>query len=145
MSEGRSESSHALLGRPFRLDRRGIVSFLRGVAADRRGMQELRRLLAEEMRRSSIHHLRDDVVIEQLADRYVRGSLHLVLVHPREVDLEGYEEKGAATTPLPDQKNKAGDLRPAPEIPPEYPVLARVEANQVIDSTLKLIAELNPK
>ncbi|HVK64751.1 MAG TPA: hypothetical protein VM694_09760 [Polyangium sp.] len=142
MSAETTGFGNILLGRPRRLDRHGILAFLRNVALDRRGMLELRRMLAEELHRSSIQHLRDDVVIEQLADRYLRGSLSLVLVHPRDVALEGFMVEGADTTPLTGPKNEAGDLRPAPEVPPEYPVLARVESDQVIDSTLKLIAKL---
>ncbi|MDI1450428.1 hypothetical protein [Polyangium sp. 6x1] len=142
MSAETTGFGNLLLGRPRRLDRHGILAFLRNVALDRRGMLELRRLLAEELHRSSIHNLRDEVVIEQLADRYVRGSLSLVLVRPREVELEGFFIEGADTTPLTGPKNEAGDLRPAPEVPPEYPVLARVESDQIIDSTLKLVARL---
>ncbi|MRG95825.1 hypothetical protein [Polyangium spumosum] len=131
-------------GRPKRLDRHGILSFLRGIALDRRGMLELRRMLAEELHRSSIHNLRDDVVIEQLAERYLRGSLTLVHVRPPDVglELEGFLVEGADVTPLVGPKNEAGDLRPAPEVPPEYPVLARVESDQIVDSTLKLCAKL---
>ncbi|MDI1483690.1 hypothetical protein [Polyangium sp. y55x31] len=131
-------------GRQKRLDRHGILAFLRSVAVDRRGMLELRRILAEELHRTAIHNLRDELVIEQLADRYLRGSLTLVHVRPLDIgiELEGFMVEGADATPLTGPKNEAGDLRPAPEVPPEYPVLARVESDQVIDSTLKLVAKL---
>ena len=142
MSTETTGFGHILLGRPRRLDRHGIVAFLRSVALDRRGMLELRRMLAEELHRSSIHNLRDDVVIEQLADRYLRGSLSLVLVRPRDVELEGFFVEGAEATPLTGPTNEAGDLRPAPEVPPEYPILARAESDQIVDSTLKLVAKL---
>ncbi|MDC3956757.1 hypothetical protein KEG38_23050 [Polyangium jinanense] len=131
-------------GRPKRLDRHGILAFLRSVATDRGGMLELRRILADELHRTSIHNMRDELVIEQLADRYLRGSLTLVHVRPLDIgiELEGFLVEGADATPLTGPKNEAGDLRPAPEVPPEYPVLARVESDQIIDSTLKLVAKL---
>ncbi len=142
MSAETTGFGHVMLGRPRRLDRHGILAFLRNVALDRRGMLELRRLLADELHRSSIHHLRDDVVLEQLAERYVRGSLSLVLVRPRDVELEGFFVEAEVDATLVGPTNEAGDLRPAPEVPPEYPVLARVESDQVLDATSKLLAKL---
>lgn len=142
MSEEASLSAPVLLGRRRRLDKRGILAFLRGVSVDRRGMLELRRLLAVELGRSSIHNLRDDVVLEMLAERYVRGALDLVLVHEAEPEFPGFPVQDGAAAAAPATENKAGDLKPAPIVPQEYPVLARVESDGVIDATLKLVAEL---
>ncbi len=104
-------------------------------------MLELRRLLAEELSRSAIFRMRDEVVLEQLAERYVRGSLSLVFVRPADVELEGFTVEGDGAIVIKEQKNEAGDLKPAPEIPPEYPKLARAESDQIVDSTLKLVAK----
>ncbi|HRI70424.1 MAG TPA: hypothetical protein PK156_39605 [Polyangium sp.] len=142
MSAETTGFGHVLLGRPRRLDRQGILAFLRSIAVDRGTMLELRRLLAEEMSRSAIFRMRDETVIEQLADRYVRGSFSLVFVRPFDISLEGFTVEGDGAIVLTDQKNEAGELKPAPEIPPEYPVLARQESDQIIDSTLGLVAKL---
>lgn len=142
MSAETTGFGHVLLGRPRRLDRHGILAFLRSIAEDRGTMLELRRLLAEELSRSAIFRMRDEVVLEQLADRYVRGSLSLTFVRARDVELEGFTVEGDAAIVVKDQENKAGDLKPAPEIPPEYPKLARQESDQIVDSTLGLVAKL---
>lgn len=142
MSAETTGFGHVLLGRPRRLDRHGILAFLRSIAEDRGTMLELRRLLAEELSRSAIFRMRDDVVLEQLADRYVHGSLSLVFLRPRDVDLEGFTVEGEAATVIKEQENKAGELKPAPEIPPEYPKLARAEADQIVASTAGLVAKL---
>jgi len=142
MSAETTGFGHVLLGRPQRMNRHGILTFLRTLAEDRGTMLELRRLLAEELSRSAIFRMRDEVVLEQLADRYVRGSLSLVFVRPRDTELEGFMVTAEAPTVIKDQKNKAGDLKPAPEIPPEYPVLARKESDQIVASTLNLVAKL---
>lgn len=143
MSAETTGIGHVLLGRPRRLDRQGILLFLRSIAEDRGTMLELRRLLAEELSRSAIFRMRDEVVLEQLADLYVRGTLSLTFVRPRDIELEGFTVEGDATSVLKDQENKAEDLKPAPEIPPEYPALARQESDQVIDSTSKLNIRLD--
>lgn len=142
MSAETTGFGHVLLGRPRRLDRHGILAFLRSIAEDRGTMLELRRLLAEELSRSAIFRMRDDVVLEQLAERYVRGSLSLVFVRPHDVELEGFTVEGDGAIVIKEQENEAGDLKPAPEIPPEYPKLARAESDQVIDSTLNLVGKL---
>ena len=133
---------HLLLGRKRRLDKLGILAFLRGIARDRSGMLELRRLCAEELRRSSIHNLRDDVVLELLAERYVHGALDLVEVHHPQSELPAFPEAASPPVAVKGGENKAGDIKPSPIVPQEYPVLARSEADQVIDSTLGLAAKL---
>lgn len=143
MSAETTGFGHVLLGRPQRLDRRGILTFLRSIAEDRSTMLELRRLLAEELSRSAIFRLRDDAVLEQLADRYLHGSLSLSIVRPFDVKLEGFTVEGEATSVLKDQENKADESKPTPEIPPEYPALARSESDQIISSTSKLNAKLD--
>jgi len=143
MSADSTGLGHVLLGRPQRLDRLGILTFLRSIAEDRSTMLELRRLLAESLSRSAIFRLRDDAVLEQLAEQYLRGSLSLTIVRPLDVELEGFTVEGAPATAVTDQKNKPEETKPTPEIPPEYPALARVESDKVIDSTSKLNARLD--
>jgi hypothetical protein len=99
-------------------------------------------LLAAELGRSSIHNMRDDVVLEMLAERYVRGALDLVHVHEVEPQIPGFPLQDGAAAAAPTQENKAGDLKPSPIVPQEYPVLARVESDGVVAATLKLCAEI---
>lgn len=143
MSAESTGLGHVLLGRPQRLDRRGILTFLRSLAEDRTTMLELRRLLAESLSRSAIFRLRDEAVLEQLAEQYLRGNLSLTIVRPLDVELEGFTVEGAPATAVTDQKNKPEETKPTPEIPPEYPALARVESDKVIDATSKLNARLD--
>jgi hypothetical protein len=106
-------------------------------------MLELRRFLAEDLSRTAIHRMRDETVIELLAEQYLRGSLSIVDVRPPELNLEGFTVEGGQTSPVLGPTNKAGDLKPAPEVPPAYPILARAESDSVVDATLKLVAKLS--
>lgn len=135
-------ANHVLLGRPLRFDRQGILTLLRSVSVDRHAMLEMRRFLAEELSRSAIHRMRDETVIELLAEHYLRGTFRFVEVRPHEPHLEGFTVEGADTSPVLGPENKAGDLKPSPIVPGEYPRLARVESDSVIDATLKLVAKL---
>lgn len=131
-----------LIGRKRRLDRLGILTFLRNIARDRAGMHELRRLCADELRRSSIHNLRDEVVIDLLADRYVRGLLDLVEVAVPQAEPPGFDVEGSGDSPMQGPQNKPIESKPSPIVPIEYPILAGVESEQITASTTKLVAKL---
>jgi len=102
------------LGRPMRLDRSRALDMLRRVAAERGGMRELRMLFSEETRVSALSHVRNEVVLEQLAARIASGALTVAWVrepeHKRPVLVVG-EESGASQSvlaPMPDPvKEKA--------------------------------------
>ena len=144
MSAETTGFNHVLLGRPRRLDRHGILAFLRSVALDRRGMLELRRIARRGAASHVDPHIRDELVIEQLAERYLRGSLSLVHVRPRDVgiELEGFLIEGAEATPLTGPTNEAGDLRPAPEVPPSIPCSRASSPIRSSTPRSKLVAKL---
>lgn len=85
MSSRQIGDEHVYLGRRVRLDRRAALELLRDVAADRHGMRELRRLYAEELGRSALHTVRDEVVLAQLAERIAAGALSVALLRRPEV------------------------------------------------------------
>jgi len=106
------------------------------------GMPYLRRVLATEIGPDAVDSMSNVEVVDAITLHVRAGKLAFVFPRPRDTRAEAFLVEGDGTAPLTGPKNKAGDLLPAPEIPPEYPVLARVESDQVIDSTLKLIAGL---
>jgi hypothetical protein len=77
-------AGEVFLGHPLHLDRNAALALLREIGRDRSTMAELRRLFAEETRRSSIHLLRDEAVLSLLADRIAAGALLVARVPHRE-------------------------------------------------------------
>lgn len=75
MSSGESVSEMVTVGRTLALDRNAALSLLRRLSTDRAVMLDLRRLYADEVGRSALHGLKDETILEQLAERIARGDL----------------------------------------------------------------------
>lgn len=93
MSARQPGDERMFVGRRLRIDRRAALELLRRIGADRHGMRELRRLYAEEVRRSSLHTLADEVVLAQLAERIAAGTLSMALVRRPEAPAPPYEDE----------------------------------------------------
>lgn len=129
-------------GRARLQPRDAIARLLEEIATTPSGLRYLRNTLVDSSLVPLSEELSDDEVLRQLAARIIEGSLSFVFLRPYDAPTPGFTVEGDAAIVATDQKNKAGDLKPAPEIPPEYPVLARAESDQVIDSTSKLVAKI---
>ncbi len=81
-------------------------------------------------------------LVQQVIARVIDGTLAFVFTRPYDAPAPGFVVEGDGAIVVAEKKNEAGDLKPAPEVPPEYPVLARVESDQVVDSTSKLTGKL---
>ncbi len=106
------------------------------------GMRYLRGVLGDDVPKATLDGLDDNDVLRLLLARVASGRVSFVFLRPKDTRAEGFFVEGDAAGAMVGPENKAGDLRPAPEVPPEYPVLARVESDEVLDSTSKLLAEL---
>jgi hypothetical protein len=75
MASDESAIEMVTVGRTLPLDRNSALSLLRRLSTDRAVMLDLRRLYADEVGRSALHGLKDETVLEQLAERIARGDL----------------------------------------------------------------------
>jgi hypothetical protein len=75
MASDESAIEMVTVGRTLALDRNSALSLLRRLSTDRAVMLDLRRLYADEVGRSALHGLKDETVLEQLAERIARGDL----------------------------------------------------------------------
>ncbi|MDI1436370.1 hypothetical protein [Polyangium sorediatum] len=130
------------LGRPRLPSRDEAAETLAQIAEKPGGARYLRGVLADDVPKTLVEAMPDDEVLVSLTERITTGRITFVLLRPRDIRAPGFFVEGDATGAVMGPENKAGDLRPAPEVPPEYPVLARVESDQVIESTAKLVADL---
>ena len=130
------------LGRPRLPSRDEVSTLLVQLAEKPGGMRYLRGVLADDVPREALDGLPDIEVLRRLVARITTGHVSFVFLRPRDHEAPGFFVEGDATAAVTGPENKAGDLRPAPEVPPEYPVLARVESDEVIDSTSKLVAAI---
>ena len=129
-------------GRPRLPSRDEVAELLTQMAEKPGGMRYLRGILADDVPRLKLDALPDVEILRNLVERITSGRVSFVFLRPRDVPAPGFFVEGGAAGAVMGPENKAGDLRPAPEVPPEYPVLARVESDEVIDSTSKLVAAL---
>ncbi|MDI1450429.1 hypothetical protein [Polyangium sp. 6x1] len=129
-------------GRPRLPSRADVDEALAQMAEKPGGARYLRGVLGDDVPKALLDTLPDEEILRQLAERITTGRVSFVFLRPRDTRAPGFFVEGDATGAVMGPKNEAGDLRPAPEVPPEYPVLARVESDQVIASTAKLVADL---
>jgi hypothetical protein len=136
--------------------RRGLVEFGRArlqprdaiartvnqIALTPGGLRYLRGALADASPAPLPINLTSADLLQQVIARVVDGSLSFVFLRPDDAPAPGFVVQGDGAIVVAEKKNEAGDLKPAPEVPPEYPVLARVESDQVIDSTSKLVGKI---
>lgn len=122
-------------------DARAALDFLRRLSGEPGHMNMLRRVFAETMSTASLNHKSDHEILEQLAWFIAARRLQVMEVTPLYPVMRGGGEpaqvkkevgKGVTAKPLPD-----------PIVPPEYIILARKEANSLIDRTRELVALLN--
>lgn len=106
------------------------------------GLKYLRNALVDASPMPVPEDISPDDLIEQIEARVVEGALTFVFLRPYDAPTPGFTVQGEATLVSEDKKNKGEEIKPAPEIPPEYPVMARKESDQVISSTAKLNADL---
>lgn len=122
------------LGRPMRLDRHAAAALLRRIGQERAGMAELRRLYAEEVRRSSLHALRDEAVLSLLADRIAAGDLVVSMLrlpeHPAPPEMNPGESavSEAAAAVAQEEPRKAASITNPRWSAPRVEVGAEVEA-----------------
>lgn len=119
-----------------------IESVLERIVSSPGGSRYLRGALSDVSKAPIPDDISSDELVQRVAAKLTDGTLSFVFLRPYEAPTPGFVAEGDATAVLTDQKNKADDSKPAPEVPPEYPVLARVESDQVIASTSKLVAKL---
>lgn len=84
MASDESVIEMVTVGRTLSLDRNSALSLLRRLSTDRAVMLDLRRLYAEEVGRSALQGLKDETVLEQLAERIARGDLTISAFRPME-------------------------------------------------------------
>ncbi|HRI70890.1 MAG TPA: hypothetical protein PK156_41940 [Polyangium sp.] len=129
-------------GRAPHQTRQTIDLIVERIATSAGGLKYLRGALVDVSPEPIPEEISDDELLQQVAARLFDGSLSFVFLRPYDAPTPGFTVEGEGALVATDQKNKAGELKPAPEIPPEYPVLARQESDQVIDSTSKIVAAL---
>jgi len=120
-----------------------ITPLVLKIAATPGGLQYLRSALADTAPALIVQDLAPSALIREVTARIVDGTLAFVFPRHFETQAPAFVVQGEAATVIKDQKNKAGDLKPAPEIPPEYPVLARAESDKIIESTARLVAAIS--
>src|SRR5205814_325706 len=90
--------------------------------------------------RTDVRRMSERDILREMAGLLARGIVHAVRseVPLVQVYLEADKAKQA------DRTTGKGELKtlPSPIVPPEYPILARREADQVIDAMLELTREL---
>jgi hypothetical protein len=106
MAKGESVIEQVTVGRTLLLDRGSALALLRRISTDRSVMLELRRLYAEEVGRSALHSLKDETVLEQLAERVARGELTISAFRPAERPgpTEGEEGEAIAAAAVVEEK-----------------------------------------
>lgn len=119
-----------------------VVRLLDSIAETPAGMHYLRGTLDDASCTPLPEETSDDEILDQVTSQVIEGRLAFVFLRPYDAPTPGFTVEGDATVVTADQQNKAGDLKPAPEIPPEYPKLARLESDQVVDSTGKIVGKL---
>jgi hypothetical protein len=122
--------------------REATLDLLRQIAKSDSGKRYLKSVLIDELSKVTVAAMSDEEITSALAARITSGKLAFVHHRPSETRVEGFFVEGEGTSVLVGPQNKAGDTHPSPEIPPEYPVLARVESDQIIESTSQLLAKL---
>lgn len=136
--------------------RRGLIEFGRAqvqtretidlivdrIATSPGGLKYLRGALLEASSTPVPETVQSLELLQQVTARILDGTLAFVFLRPYDAPTPGFIVEGDGAIVATDQKNEAGELKPRPEIPPEYPVLARVESDEVIESTAKLVADL---
>jgi len=129
-------------GRARLQPRDAIARVLEQMATTPSGVRYLRGALVEASLAPLPDELSDEELLQQITARIIEGTLSFVFLRPYDAPTPGFTVEGDGAIVVADQTNKAGDLKPAPEIPPEYPKLARAESDQVIDSAAKIVANL---
>lgn len=129
-------------GRARLQPRDAITRILAQMAETPSGLRYLRGALLEASSTPLPDELSPEQLLHQITARILDGALSFVFLRPYDAPTPGFIVEGDGAIVVADQKNEAGDLKPAPEIPPEYPKLARAEADQVIDSTSNLVAKM---
>lgn len=129
-------------GRARPQPREAIARLLHEIGSTPSGERYLRAALADVISAPMVEGLSADELYEQVAAHILKRNLAFVFLRPYDAVTPGFTVEGDAAVVAKDQKNEAEDLKPAPEIPPEYPVLARQESDQVISSTSQLTTKL---
>jgi hypothetical protein len=130
-------------GRTRPLGREAIEETLTAIAQREGGMAYLRSTMLHELPATLVTPMDNAEVVRQLGERIKTGSLSVVFLRPKDARVPAFLSEGAGPGSAEAPKNKAEDPKPSPIVPYEYPVVARVESDQVIDSTAKLNAELS--
>jgi hypothetical protein len=129
-------------GRARLQPRDAITRTVNEIAATPGGLRYLRAALVDASPSPLPENLSSTNLLQQVIARVIDGSLAFVFLRPHDAPTPGFIVEGEGAVVVADNKNKAGDLKPAPEVPPAYPILARVESDQVIDSTAKLVGRI---
>lgn len=138
----RTSSGAFHFGRTRPLSREAIADTLAQIKGREGGMRYLREVLRAEVPRTVVDSLDDKTVIERVTALVRGGNLQLVFLRPSDARVPAFFVEGDGKASSDGPKNKAIESKPSPIVPPEYPVLASVESDKVIDSTAKLNAKL---
>jgi hypothetical protein len=122
--------------------RTAALELLRQIAESEAGQRYLTSILAEEVPKDDLAAMSDEEITHALAARITSGKLAFVHLRPAESRAEGFPVEDDDASVVIGPTNKEAKSYPAPEVPPEYIVLARVESDEVIGSTAYLSAEL---
>jgi hypothetical protein len=116
------------------------MTFLHRFLGSDAHVQTMRRELESSRETADIMRMSDIEVFRSLAVLLASGLLKIIVdaIAPPIISLGFESAKGKA------EPGKAPpiDHKPAPIVPQEYPILARVESNEVVSSTRRLVADL---
>jgi hypothetical protein len=129
-------------GRARLQPRDAVARVVNEIALSPGGLRYLHRALIDASPAPVPEDISSTDLLAQVIARVVDGSLAFVFLRPQDTAAPAFVVQGEGAVVAAENKNKAGDLKPAPEVPPSYPILARAESDQVVDSTAKLNAKL---
>ena len=121
-------------------DEHHALAFLREFFDDASALERMRFELFDAHERTDVRKMSERDVLREMARLLARGIVRAVQskVILTDVYLEADKAKqGARSTGVGENKNI-----PSPIVPPEYPILARRESDQVIDAMLDLTRKL---
>jgi hypothetical protein len=121
-------------------DEQHALAFLRDFFDDETSLERMRHELFDGHERTNVMKMSQQDILREMAGLMARGIVQAVLseVQLAQVYLEADKAKQA------ERSTGVGtnETLPSPIVPPEYPILARREADQVIDAMLALTRDL---
>jgi hypothetical protein len=121
-------------------DEQHALAFLRDFFDDAAALERMRQELFETYQRTNVMRMSQRDLLREMAGLLARGIVRAIQseVSLAQVYLEADKsKKGTWSKGAGESKNI-----PSPIVPPEYPILARRESDQVIDSMLALTRDL---